>query len=45
MDGKLIYEINEADKTQIMLLVYRTKDDIIITDQPSHPGKKKQIIK
>lgn len=38
-DGKLIYSIDTADKTQIINLVYEVSGDQIITDQPSHPRK------
>ena len=38
-DGKLIYSIHTADKTQIINLVYEVSGDQIITDQPSNPRK------
>jgi hypothetical protein len=36
-NGKLIYEIYENDKVSIINMTYEVKEDIIITDQPSHP--------
>lgn len=38
-DGKLIYSIDTADKTQIINMVYEVSGDQITTDQPSHPRK------
>jgi len=40
-NGDLIYNIYEGDKIQKVLLTYDTKDNIIITDQPSSPKKEK----
>lgn len=40
-DGKLIYDINVGDKVERMNLVYKIHNDIIITDQPSHPQEQK----
>jgi len=36
-DGKLIYEIREGDKRQIITMIYSFEGNSIITDQPSHP--------
>jgi hypothetical protein len=41
IDGKLIYEINTSEKTQIMNLTFKTKDGFIISDQPSSPRVEK----
>ena len=38
-DGKLIYSIHTAGKTQIINMVYEVSGDQIITDQPSNPRK------
>ena len=38
-DGKLVYEINEHDKTQIIYLTFLIEGNKLITDQPSHPKK------
>lgn len=38
-DGKLIYSVDEGDKTSIVNLVYEVSGDQIITDQPSNPRK------
>lgn len=36
-NGKLTYEITAADKKQYIFLTFYTKQNILITDQPSHP--------
>jgi hypothetical protein len=40
-DGKLIYEINTGGKVQRINMIFETVDNIIISDQPSHPNKEK----
>jgi hypothetical protein len=33
-DGRLKYEIDTGEKTQIMNLIFHTNENILITDQP-----------
>ena len=36
-NGRLVYEVEEDGKLQIMLMTYRVEGQTLITDQPSHP--------
>ena len=36
-NGKLIYEITENEKVSIMNMTFETSEDLIISNQPSHP--------
>lgn len=36
-DGRLIYSLLEEEKVQKALLTYRIENNVLITDQPSHP--------
>ncbi len=36
-NGKLIYEITENGKVSIMNMIFETRGDLIISNQPSHP--------
>jgi hypothetical protein len=36
-DGRLVYEIHLQDRIQMMNLTYRISENVIISDQPSHP--------
>ena len=36
-DGRLIYTVHSSDRDQTILLSYRVKGNLIITDQPSSP--------
>lgn len=38
-DGKLIYEVMEGEKLQRMNMTYHTKNNIIISNQPSSPRR------
>ena len=40
-NGKLIYEINESEKVSIMNLTYEIYNDMIYSNQPSHPRVEK----
>lgn len=40
-DGQLIYSLLSEQKKQKMFLTYRVENNILITDQPSAPRKKK----
>jgi hypothetical protein len=40
-DGKLIYTVNEHEKSEIINLIYKVNGNVLITDQPSKPKKEK----
>lgn len=44
-EGKLIYEIIEDEKIQIINMTFLTVDNIIFSDQPSNPRKEQTIYK
>ena len=39
--GRLEYTIHGVEKDQKIFLTYRVEDDILITDQPSHPREER----
>lgn len=42
--GDLIYTIVEGSKKELIPLKYRVEGNLIITDQPSHPGEQESQI-
>ncbi len=40
-DGHLTYTIHNEEKDQKIFLIYKVKDDVLITDQPSNPQEEK----
>jgi hypothetical protein len=40
-DGRLFYTIYRDDKEEVMLLTYVIEGDILITDQPSSPRRRR----
>lgn len=40
-DGKLAYVVNAGNKQQVILLLYRVEDSVLITTQPSAPREER----
>ncbi len=40
-NGELVYTIHSQEKKQIMHLIFRIEDNVIISNQPSHPKEER----